>query len=53
MPYISTRRLYHIVGRKVAKDFGCAKAKRLFGENHRELAALTSKNAKGRTSASS
>lgn len=47
MPYISTRRLYHI-GRKISKYFLYKKAKRLYNEISRDLEYVESKVLKAR-----
>jgi len=48
MPYPTTRRLYHIFGRKVSKYFVCRKAKKMYNEINRDMAALESRYLKSR-----
>ena len=43
MPYLNTRRLYHIVGRKISKYFLYRRAKRLYNEITRDLAFVETK----------
>jgi len=48
MPYIATRRLYHIFGRKIAKYLTCRKAKRLYNEINRDMTFFESRFLKSR-----
>lgn len=48
MPYITTRRLYNVVGRKVSKYFTYKKAKRLYNEINRDLDAFEARFLKSR-----
>lgn len=50
MPYISTRRLYNVVGKKVSHFFGYRKAKRLYNEINRDMAAVESRFIRSRLS---
>ncbi len=40
MPYTATRRLYHIVGKKISKYLSYRKAKRIYNEINRDMAAV-------------
>ncbi|MDP2913480.1 MAG: hypothetical protein Q8N91_05675 [Candidatus Omnitrophota bacterium] len=37
MPYITTRRLYNVIGKKVSRYFNCKKARRLYNEINRDM----------------
>ena len=43
MPYTNTRRLYHMIGRKVSKYVMYRKAKRLYSEINRDMHNFESK----------
>jgi len=48
MPYLATRRLYNIFGKKVARYFSFKKAKRLCNEINRDMAFFESRYIKSR-----
>jgi hypothetical protein len=48
MPYIATRRLYNVFGKKVAKYLSYKKAKRLYNEINREMSIFESRFLKSR-----
>lgn len=48
MPYVTTRRLYNTIGKKVAKYFSYKRAKRLYNEINRDMAFFESKYLKSR-----
>jgi len=43
MPYIATRRLYNVFGKKVARFFSYRKAKKLYNEIDREMSVFESR----------
>ena len=43
MPYAATRRLYHIIGKKVSKFVTYRKAKKLFNEISRDIGSIESR----------
>jgi hypothetical protein len=48
MPYISTRRLYNVVGKKVSRYLNYRRAKRLYNEINRDMAFFESRFIKTR-----
>lgn len=48
MPYLATRRLYNVVGKKVSKFITYRRAKRLYNEINRDMAFFESKYLKAR-----
>jgi hypothetical protein len=48
MPYIATRRLYNVVGKKISKYLSYRKAKRLYNEINRDMTFFESKFLKAR-----
>ena len=48
MPYLATRRLYNVVGKKVSKFIAYRRAKRLYNEINRDMAFFESKYLKAR-----
>lgn len=50
MPYIATRRLYNVVGKKVSRFLGYQKAKRMYSEISRDLVGLESRFLRSRMS---
>ncbi len=48
MPYMATRRLYSVIGKKLSKYFTYRKAKRLCNEINRDMAFFESKYLKDR-----
>ncbi|MDD5422790.1 MAG: hypothetical protein WC592_02070 [Candidatus Omnitrophota bacterium] len=48
MPYVVTRRLYNVIGRKISRYFSYRKAKRLYNEINRDIAFFESKYMKSR-----
>jgi hypothetical protein len=48
MPYSATRRLYSLMGRKVAKYFNYRKAKRLYNVINRDMAFFETRYLKSR-----
>lgn len=50
MPYIATRRLYHIFGKKVSRYLVCKRAKKLYNEINRDMSFFESKFIKSRLS---
>ena len=43
MPYIATRRLYNVVGKKVSRFFEYKKAKKLYNEINRDMTSVESR----------
>lgn len=43
MPYIATRRLYNVVGKKVSRFFEYRKAKKLYNEINRDMTSVESR----------
>jgi hypothetical protein len=50
MPYLTTRRLYNVIGKKLSKFIAYRRAKRLFNEINRDMAFFESKYMKARLS---
>ena len=48
MPYVATRRLYNVIGKKVSRYFNCRKAKKLYNEINRDMAFFESRFMKSR-----
>jgi hypothetical protein len=48
MPYVNTRRLYNIFGKKVFKYLQYKRAKRIFNEINRDMAFIESKFVKSK-----
>ena len=48
MPYIATRRLYNVVGKKVSKFFNYRRAKMLYNEINREMSFFENRYMKSR-----
>jgi len=48
MPYLATRRLYHVIGKKVSKFVAYRRAKRLYNEINRDMAFFESKYLRNR-----
>ena len=48
MPYLSTRRLYNVIGRKVSRYFSYKRAKRMCNEINRDMAFFESRYIKSR-----
>lgn len=48
MPYMATRRLYNVFGKKVSRYFNYRRAKRLYNEINREMVSLESRFIKSR-----
>ncbi len=48
MPYLATRRMYNIFGKKVSRYFSYKKAKRLANEINRDMAFFESRYLKSR-----
>jgi len=48
MPYVSTRRLYNVFGRKIARYMSYRKAKKLYNEINREMSVFESRFLKNR-----
>ena len=48
MPYLATRRLYNVIGKKVSKFITYRRAKRLYNEINRDMAFFESKYLKAR-----
>lgn len=43
MPYIATRRLYNVFGKKISRYFNYKKARRLYNEINRDMSFIESK----------
>lgn len=50
MPYVVTRRLYNVFGKKISRYFSYKKAKRMYNEISRDMAFFESKFLKSRLS---
>jgi len=48
MPYVSTRRLYNVFGRKISRYLSYRKAKKLYSEINREMSIFESRFLKSR-----
>ena len=48
MPYIATRRLYNVLGKKISRYFSYRRAKKLYNEISRGMAFFESKYLKAR-----
>jgi hypothetical protein len=48
MPYLATRRLYNVVGKKLSRFITYRRAKRLYNEINRDMAFFESKYLKAR-----
>ena len=48
MPYLATRRLYNVVGKKLSRFITYRRAKRLYNEINRDMAFFESKYMKAR-----
>jgi len=48
MPYITTRRLYNVIGRKISRYFTYKKARRLYNEISRDMSFFEARILKSR-----